>query len=320
MSLIGRDELERRIFDASQPETILLRQWASESCLRAAGYDLRIAADRLTVNGAQIGPTQEVILKPGDVATVATHERFCMPWDLAANIGVRFHFARRGLLVFTGLLVDPGFGLESDGKDGWQPKADERLEFFIANLGATPLEIRLGDGGDRVLSLQFFSVDEPTQKRLVTAPETGLSTQALSVFRDVRGLERRLAKETNDRKSDSRRFDILLQGVRSATDQIVVFGVFLLAVTVIGVTLATLLQGLASDNAAKIVKNLNDLDVSGTGPILICVAFLLLATVVTIGTVFAVVKSFAVLWQTRIGRPSWADVTPDDDSPRPPTR
>ena len=303
MTLVGRSALEQRIFNSAE-ETILVRKWASEACLRSAGYDLRIAEDNLIVNGQQMPRSQAVTLQPGDVATVASHERFCMPWTMAANIGVRFHFARRGLLVFTGLLVDPGFGLEPDGAGGWRPKPDERLEFFVANLGATPLEIRLGDTGDRVLSLQFFWVVPPKEKQElpVSASEIVLNTDALSVFRDVRRLERRLDEETKQRKEESRRFEILFQGVRSATDQIVVFGVFLLAITVVGVAFATLLQGLASENAATIVKNLNDLEISGAGPIIISLGVLLLASTLTLGAVYAVVKSFTVLWEVRAGR------------------
>ena len=61
---------------------------------------------------------QPVILRPGEVAFFSTAERLCIPWDVCANIGIKFGYARRGVLILTGLLVDPGFGLEREGETG----------------------------------------------------------------------------------------------------------------------------------------------------------------------------------------------------------
>ena len=206
------------IFEPSSGhEQVLRRGNASRDQLRWAGYDLRAAADRVRVNGCDLGTADEpvlaVTLKPGDVASLTSFEQFCMPWDVAANIGPRFHLARRGLLIFTGLLVDPGFGLEpgtDSGKSAWVPKADERLEFFVANLAADPIEIRLGEKGDSVLSLQFFrlnAITEPGTEGYKKSSDARLSPTALSLIRDVRELQRDLKTEQGARMEAIGRLD-----------------------------------------------------------------------------------------------------------------
>jgi deoxycytidine triphosphate deaminase len=338
VTLLSRAELRQRIFEGDE-EQLLRREWAHSKGLRAAGYDLRIARDDVQLNGEDwVGdPEHNVItLKPGDVASVSTYERFCMPWDVAANIGVRFHLAQRGLLVFTGLLVDPGFGLEIDHHGDWRPKADERLRFLIANIGADPISLELGPGGSRPLSLQFFAVepcDVQDRKAIAHGPDQ-LKTSALSVFTSVRELAAELAEHVaalrqRDEElqealrdaqaataeqvaeqaklldAEDKRLDSVLRSVRSSTDQIVVFGVFLLAITVLGVVLSNLLDGLSSGKFATAVDNLNKLHVRGFGPIALCVAGLLVALTVAIVSIWLVTYSFVV-----VGRHRRANETP----------
>jgi hypothetical protein len=87
---------------------------------------------------------EPVVLKPGDVAFVSTRERLCLPWDLAGFVGAKFTYARKGVLIMTGVSVDPGFGLELINGQ-WTAKNDERLHFVLANVGSNDVTLKPGD-------------------------------------------------------------------------------------------------------------------------------------------------------------------------------
>ena len=76
-----------------------------------------------------------------------------------------------------------------------------------------------------------------------------------------------------------------------ATEYVVVFGVFLVAVSVIGVTIASLLQGLASNQAAAVIKHLNEVKTSG--PVLVlCATAFLAAVAFVIGSVSILLNAY----------------------------
>jgi len=211
-------------------------------------------------------------------------ERFRMPWDMAANIGVRFRFAQKGLLVFTGLLVDPGFGQQKDQAGNWDPQSSERLQLFIANIGdQDPIAIRLGEEGDRVLSLQFFEIDEPEIKRKAGGPpREQIPDEKLAVFSQVRELEQLESKHYEESQALFRdlRQDLLanrreIDTATQTSDKIVVFGVFLVVITLIGVIVTILLQAVSSKDSRAISQFINDVDVDGLDATVVIVAALL---------------------------------------------
>lgn len=111
--LLGRQAIAARIAKGD----IFTGEWR-EANLRGAAYDLRLARDYLiTPNGQAFGPgakrekyeEKALILKPGDVAHVATREKLKLGWDIAANIGTKYDVTVEGLFVFHGALVDPGY-------------------------------------------------------------------------------------------------------------------------------------------------------------------------------------------------------------------
>jgi deoxycytidine triphosphate deaminase len=225
------------------------------SSIRGAAYDLRIAEDYLVVpddghpNGRRYRRGERrvdpIILQPGDVSFLSSMERLCLPWDITAHIGIKFSYARRGLLVLTGLLVDPGYGLEL--RDGhWQPKEDERLHFLVANVG--PNTVALIPGRDKLASIQFFGVDPPSHKKDVPSGrdmeseffDPNETTRAgLYFFKDMAELRGRQEK-LEDR----------LRTIEAGSSQIMFFGVYLLAASFAAVGVFGLLSLVASDKLA----------------------------------------------------------------------
>jgi hypothetical protein len=170
----------------------------------------------------------------------STMERLCLLWNLTANIGIKFSVARKGILVLTGLLVDPGFGLREVG-ECWVAKDDERLHFLLANVG--PNQVVLIPGEEKIASIQFFSVSGEVQKREVLST-TDMQNEffdsseepklGLSFFRDMA-----------DMKSQFHDIGTRVDVVEKGSNQVVMFGTYLLGVTFL-VALLTTQFGLVS--------------------------------------------------------------------------
>jgi deoxycytidine triphosphate deaminase len=84
----------------------------SEASLEAASYDMRIGP-RLLISSdeAEIDLSKKgsATLKPGVFALVTTHENLQLPNDIAGHIGVKSYYTRKGIIMLTGLQIDPGF-------------------------------------------------------------------------------------------------------------------------------------------------------------------------------------------------------------------
>ena len=120
---------DREIRKCLEAGKIFVEDSWTESSIRGAAYDVRLACDYLVTPDGKHHLTESplddpLVLKPGERAVVSTLERFCLDWELTARINGKFSTVRRGLLVMAGGLVDPGFGLELKGCSNWEPKAD----------------------------------------------------------------------------------------------------------------------------------------------------------------------------------------------------
>ncbi len=252
--ILDSDEILERLH---QGEIFLEGSWSS-SCLRAASYDLRMSEDLLVVPGGEKYPTgrfykrgerrlTDVILHPGDVAFVSTTEKICMPWDINGSVGHKFSLASRGLIILTGMFIDPGFGLQKETDGTWVAAADERLHFLIANVGST--EVSLKPGQERIASIQFTEINEVKNKNAVKSTgfsiieqeyltDQGTHGAGLVFFRNMADLK----NEFEDLKKTVQGFKQRLLAIESGSNQIVMFGLYLVCVTFIGIALAATLS------------------------------------------------------------------------------
>jgi deoxycytidine triphosphate deaminase len=216
--------------------------------VKAAKYYLTLSGDFLIVpNGTRYRPPESratrFVVQPGQTAFVSTVEHITMPHDLIGIIGPRFNSAENGILFFGGMLVDPGYGFQGTDEGPGEP-----LSFNIANVGNTPLELR--PGKDEIASIAFFEVTEPLKpvklrsEFPVTNPEkirselfhanagkTERPTGTLGVIEDVRQMRADVDK------------------LKASVNQVVLFGVVVLAATLFAAVVAAIL-GFASSNGA----------------------------------------------------------------------
>jgi len=236
-----------------------------EDCIRSAAYDLRIAPDYLIApDGRRYWPDDPdgpsacrvpFWLKEGEVAFVSTVEKIRMPPDMVGNIAQKFSVAREGILVQGGLLVDPGYGMVCDAGGGWVPKRPgERLHFQLANIGDKPF--RIIPGKTSIAGIQFLtlggeltakdgeSVETPNSDDLLdelfgqgdTDPLAPLAffSRTGDLPEKVEGLEKDAVQQR-----------AVLDSTRRSTEQLLVFGVFLVSITLFTVAVAALIDAIA---------------------------------------------------------------------------
>lgn len=251
--VMSRDRLQERL---ERGEIFAPGTWTIEN-LRNAAYDVRVADDFLIVpdhdypKGRKYKKGEHrkkpIILQPGEVAFLSTRERVCIPWDVCANIGIKFGYARQGILVLTGLLVDPGFGLRQSADGKWEAKPDERIHFLVANVGSNTVVIN--PGRDKIISMQFFQIDEPAVKTYVPSGED-METE---FFGDKSTAEPGLAffRHMTTAMTEIEGIRGRLDAVERGTQQLVYFGVFLLSTTVLAAAISYSLASLSSDPLTK---------------------------------------------------------------------
>lgn len=261
------------LLEALQSERLFLgHSWTPDS-IKGAGYELRLASDwgaapkstqslDFAVASADGAVTlSEVVLGPGDHAVVASIERFCLDFNITCSITTKFKWSARGLQVLHGGTAHPGYGWEVQNLE-WVKKTDERLYVVVVNVGPEDIRIRAGDA---FLYVQFHQVEkcEPPQP----IPNVGFdrlvarfaSHEQLPYYRalwDAKGelapLQERV-KDAVDRftrleektemnirqfraETDASvsRLDLEVARTSKGMELVVVFGVFLITTTILG--------------------------------------------------------------------------------------
>ncbi|MHC1610637.1 MAG: dCTP deaminase [Candidatus Methanospirareceae archaeon] len=108
MALLTDGEIKKKI-----SEGVLKIENFSEDCLEPASYDMRLGEqafksrhERGLIN---IKDSGMITIEPGEFTILTTHERIELPKNIAGHIGLRSHYARKGVILLSGPQIDPGF-------------------------------------------------------------------------------------------------------------------------------------------------------------------------------------------------------------------
>ena len=227
--ILGKDAIRERLKGG---QVFKEGTWVDESIMEAS-YALRVASDGLLLGGKRYKPDKDSIkqrieIKPGEIAILSTIERLNMPCDLVGKLGLRFDYATQGLTGLMGIQVDPYFGWGHD---------DERLYIRVANLGNETVPIELGaDVFTFELHEVSGNVPAPSSRRLA------MWHRLQDVLANQDKISWSLVTRVQHNVEDTQ------QEVRSAKEEIrdylqplVMFGIFLVAVTILGVALSVIL-------------------------------------------------------------------------------
>jgi dCTP deaminase len=120
-----------------------------ETSLQPASYDLRVGDFAFASTGKErvdLSQRGVLVIEPGEFVVVQTLERVKFGLRIAAQLGLRSEYARRGLLMLSGPQVDPGF--------------EGLLVIRLINLA--PMSVALPYKAP-FLTAQFFKLSEPVK-------------------------------------------------------------------------------------------------------------------------------------------------------------
>lgn len=203
----------------------------TESALAPASYEPRVArAGMIAPDGRPFPPDSrgpaKVVLQSGDAAMFSTVERFRMPANVAGNISVKNLLATDGLMLLSGMLIDPGYGEQSpDGKPGCC------LFLHVANIGREQIVIR--PELEPIARVQFLYVVggiHPHREQIKSSKWEDQEKASLGFLTEL--------KEVKD---EVKALQARSENMVSQVHYVVVGGAIVLAVTLIGVVLAFVL-------------------------------------------------------------------------------
>lgn len=210
------------------------------NCIKEASYALRIAGDGLLLNGELYPPGMEnpdtdpyFSIKRGEIAIFSTMERLNMPNDVVGHLGIRYDYAVQGLTRLMGIQVDPAYG---------RGVKDERLYLRVLNLGNQEVKVR---PGDVVFNVEFRKlvgeIDdsipvrqlmwERLEKTLLQRPNPSESYITEAEKELNKGMEAVKLQLEHD-----------MEQVRQGLQPVVMFGVFLVAATLLSVAISVILN------------------------------------------------------------------------------
>lgn len=142
---------DHQIRKATSKRTLVIEPF-SEQLLHPASYDLTVGSKALKSTKADnpvVNLEVERILTigTGEFVEVLTKERLEMPLDLCARFGLRSYFTRKGLIMFGGPQIDPGF------------KGNLVVSMF--NTGPRPIVLKYGED---FCTVEFSRLEEPSEK------------------------------------------------------------------------------------------------------------------------------------------------------------
>jgi deoxycytidine triphosphate deaminase len=220
---------DQAISDLVDSGTLIVNGTFEPDALQPASYDLKVARDEALVAGKRYPPgstdvlASRVVLAPGEAAMFSTKAMFRMPATVAGNVTVKNRIATEGLMLLSGLLIDPGYGEEIKGPGPTVLKAGCRLYLHVANIGKDAITIN--PETEAIARVQFLGVVGGT----LTQPEIRRS-QWIDQIQPSLGF----LTELKDLKEKWETTSNLVQYV-------VMLGFVVLGITLIGVSLSTIL-------------------------------------------------------------------------------
>lgn len=148
--MLMTDKMIRKAIDNGELEITNF----DETGVEPASYDMRLGEEAITSSRREkINPSEKglFIIPAGDFALVTTCERVRLPLDLAGHIGLRSHYAKKGLVMLAGPQIDPGF--------------NGVLVLGLSNLSPRDLTIPYKE---RFCTVEFYKLSES-----VTRPYSG---------------------------------------------------------------------------------------------------------------------------------------------------
>lgn len=140
MAVLSRDSIDKLV-DAKVLKIDPF--YKAEPGTQPASYDLRLGRTIL-IRGRRVDLDQEKFsIRPGQFVAALTEEKLTLPADICGRFGVKSSFARKGLIAFGGIQIDPGF--------------NGRVVVSLFNVGPENIELK---PGEPMFTVEFHKLEE----------------------------------------------------------------------------------------------------------------------------------------------------------------
>lgn len=143
-----RNEMEKK--------TIIIDPF-NEQSLQPASYDLRIGK-RALISGMEneidLEKRLSFTIKAGDFALLTTLEKITLSNNIVCHIGMKSYYIRKGLILLSGLQIDPGW-------DGY---------LILGMYNASPRNLTL-DYQSTICTIDFYGLTVPASEAFITGTE-----------------------------------------------------------------------------------------------------------------------------------------------------
>ena len=230
--ILSGEEILRRL---NEGQIFKENTWVEQS-VKEASYALRIDNDGLLIDGTFYDPGvaykgDYIEIEPGKIAILSTKERLNMPDNLVGKIGIRFDPALKGLTGLMGIQVDPLYGQNQD---------DERLFIRVANLGNETVKF--------VSEEMVFTFELHEVKGSVQPASPGKDSTWSRIKRQLAGQDHSswtyVTRVQVENVGTATRLESEIRNINDYLQPLVMFGIFLVAVTILAVALTVILSGL----------------------------------------------------------------------------
>lgn len=227
-------------------------------CLRTAGYDVRIGGQVITPTGTLLRLAEsssngrEIVLEPGESAVFLTEEILDLPLTIAGNLTLKTGVATRGLLLLSGMLIDPGYS--------------GHLHLCVANLGSRRAVLRRGD---KIAAVQFFPV-------VGTAPKSAQHSASAydAQFLGDAPIQHPVAFLDDLRKLRIEHDELARETQKTAdlARNVITLGFFLVGATILGIVLDVALTIGSNKNLVTSLRGATPHTLAGKILVAVCVA------------------------------------------------
>ncbi|MCL2605701.1 MAG: hypothetical protein FWD93_00265 [Coriobacteriia bacterium] len=251
--ILGGNEITRYL---KRGEIFQKDTWL-ETNVSTASYDLRVASDILVFGKKKykrnnhLPSGEHIKIEPGETALLSTEERISLPDNIGGRVMIPFAYSRKGLVAHFGAQIAPGYGHDTN---------DERLYFLVCNLGKNTINIAPGD--NKVFNMEFFFVHDALDPKKRgdlyegriekwffeednSSLDEGDEGSSLGALAPLRVEQRKFTKQLKEIKYEHEQLNKRIKGVEAGSTQVLLFGVFLVATSLLAV-FCTAVLGFAS--------------------------------------------------------------------------
>jgi deoxycytidine triphosphate deaminase len=233
MALLAYDQLSAR------KDEIFENQSYSEECFQAVSYDLRVSDSEALIDGHYFDSRSNasqgkglISIPPGQIAFLSTVEVLSMPTDLVGKIGLRFEYARKGLIPLFGPQVDPLY--------------HGRLYFPVFNPGEKDIVFK---PRDPLFNIEFHTIRSDagtlrSPKSFESLPsdiiEEWRNRRMMNLYARSETIEQHIQVQTSALEKKINDMEKRLDAVLATYQNVLWFGIFLIATTILGAILQTI--------------------------------------------------------------------------------